>query len=217
MSPDASAPHRRRLLQATAALGVAAALPAKAVTPRPVADDMSMGNPNARVTVIEYGSASCPHCAHFNNEVFPAFKAQFIDTGQVRYIFREYLTPPIEFAAASFLIARCAGKDKYFSVIDAVFRAQDQIYKTGEAGDALIKIAKDAGLSEDAANACLDDKAALDALNARVQTYETRDKIEGTPTFFVNDQRLDGGQTLAALAAAVRHAEAKAGHPVRGH
>ena len=212
------APHRRRLLQATAALALATAMPAMAAAPTPTADDMSLGNSKARVMVIEYGSASCPHCAPFNNEVFPAFKTQFIDTGRVRYIFREYLTPPIEFAAASFLLARCAGKDKYFSVIgSAVFRAQDDIYKTGDAGGALIKIAKDAGLSEAQANACLDDKAALDALNARVQTYETRDKIEGTPTFFVNGQRLDGGQTLTALAAAVRHAEARAGHPVRGH
>src|SRR6201987_6183796 len=71
------------------------------------ADDMSMGNPQAKVTVIEYASASCPHCADFNNEVFPAFKAKYIDTGKIHYVFREFITPPAELAMAVFLTARC--------------------------------------------------------------------------------------------------------------
>src|SRR5271170_7604643 len=81
------------------------------------ADDMSLGNPTAKVTVIEYASASCPHCARFNNDVFPAFKTKYIDSGRIHYVFREFLTPPVEVAAAGFLTARCAGKDKYFSVL----------------------------------------------------------------------------------------------------
>ena len=126
-----SRPHRRGLIQAAAALGLLTALPAQAAAP--VSDDMSMGNPNARVTVIEYGSASCTHCAHFNNDIFPAFKAKYVDTGRVRYVFREFLTEPVNLAAASFILARCAGRDKYFSVLDAVFHAQADIYKTGDA------------------------------------------------------------------------------------
>jgi protein-disulfide isomerase len=187
------------------------ALPAGAVAPVP--DDMSMGNPNAPVTVIEYGSASCTHCAHFNNDIFPAFKAKYIDTGQVRYVFREFLTEPVNLAAASFLLARCAGRDKYFSVLDAVFHAQADIYKTGDATKIMHKIADDAGLSEAKATACLTDKAALDALNARVQGYVDNDKIQGTPTFFVDGQRLEGVQTLPQLDAAIARAEAKAGAP----
>ena len=70
------------------------------------ADDMAMGNAQAKVTVIEYASASCPHCAEFNNEVFPAFKAKYIDSGKIHYVFREFLTPPAEVAASGFLIAR---------------------------------------------------------------------------------------------------------------
>jgi protein-disulfide isomerase len=206
--------HRRRLIQAATALGLAAALPAVAATPATDAD-MSMGNPNAKVTVIEYGSASCTHCAHFNNDIFPAFKTKYIDTGRVRYVFREFLTEPVNLAAVSFLIARCAGKDKYFSVLDAVFHAQADIYKTGDADTAMHKIAQDAGLSEAQQTACLNDKAAIDALNARVKGYVDNDKITGTPTFFVDGERMEGVQTLDKLDAAIARAEAKAGPPAR--
>src|ERR1700744_5268888 len=91
------------------------------------ADDMSLGNPNAKVTVIEYASVACPHCARFNNDVFPAFKAKYIDTGKIHYVFREMLVggdAEMQMAAAGFLMARCAGKDKYFSVVDAIFHGQ---------------------------------------------------------------------------------------------
>jgi protein-disulfide isomerase len=206
--------ERRRLIQAAAALGLAAALPAAAAAPVRATDaDMSLGDPNARVTVIEYGSASCTHCAHFNNDIFPAFKAKYVDTGRVRYVFREFLTEPVSLAAVSFLIARCAGKDKYFSVLDAVFHAQADIYKTGDADTALHKIAQDAGLSEAQTTACLNDKAAIDALNARVKGYVDNDKITGTPTFFVDGERMEGVQTLDKLDAAIARAEAKAGPP----
>ena len=206
-----SRPHRRGVIGAVAALGLLTALPAQAAAP----DDMSMGNPNARVTVIEYGSASCTHCAHFNNDIFPAFKAKYVDTGRVRYVFREFLTEPVNLAAASFILARCAGRDKYFSVLDAVFHAQADIYKTGDATPIMHKIAADAGLSEEKASACLADKAALDALNARVQGYVDNDKITGTPTFFVDGRRMEGVQTLDKLDAAIARAEAKAGPSTR--
>src|ERR1700744_6017788 len=124
---------RRQVLTAALAAGALIATPVLgAAVMAPSTDDMSLGNPDARVTVIEYASASCPHCAHFNNEVFPAFKAKYIDTGRVHYVFREFLTAPAEIAAASFLIARCAGRDKYFSVLDSIFRGQEQMYATGD-------------------------------------------------------------------------------------
>ncbi len=204
----------RRLFIGGAALGLGAGLARPSLAGAALAavepDDMVMGSPKARVTVIEYASASCPHCARFNNEVFPAFKAKYIDTGRVLYAFREFLTQPIEFAAASFLIARCAGKDKYFSVVDAIFRAQTEIYATGDLKNPLLKIAAGAGMDEKAVDACLNDKAGLRALNDRIQRYLSRDGIDGTPTFLVNGQRLSGEQSLEALDAAIAAAEAKA-------
>ena len=172
-------------------------------------DDMVLGSPKAPVTVIEYASASCPHCARFNNEVFPAFKAKYIDTGRVRYAFREFLTPPVELAGATFLIARCAGRDKYFGVIDGVFHAQAEIYSTGDMHAPMLKIAQAAGLDEKAVDACLGDAGGVAAMNARVQRYVSRDGVNSTPTFLVGGARLLGEQSLEALDAAVVAAEAK--------
>ena len=195
-----------RLAVATAVLALAplAAL-AQAVSP-PTADDMMLGSSRAKVTVIEYASASCPHCARFNNEVFPAFKTKYIDTGKVRYVFREFLTPPEALAQAVFLEARCAGKAKYFSVVDAAFHAQAHIYETGDLRTPLFDIGKTAGLTEDQLTACLTDDAATKALNARVQGYVDNDKIASTPTFVINDQRWVGEQTLESLDAAIAQA-----------
>jgi protein-disulfide isomerase len=206
---------------AAAAVALGAGLPAMAAGPTVVPDDMSLGDPRAKVTLIEYGSASCPHCAHFNNDIFPAFKAKYVDTGRVRYVFREFLTDPVEVAAASFLVARCAGRDKYFSVLDAIFKAQQQMFQSGDVRGTLLHIAEGAGLSESQFDACVADPAALKALNERVGGYVTNDKISGTPTFFVNDVRMEGVQSLEALSAAVDQAEAAARdarthHPAAG-
>ena len=90
--------------------------------------DMTLGDPNAKVKIVEYASLTCSHCGKFNNEVFPEFKKKYIDTGKVHYTFKEFLTPPNEVAAAGFLTARCAGKDKYFNVTDAIFHAQEEMF-----------------------------------------------------------------------------------------
>ena len=170
------------------------------------ADDMSMGSANAKVTVVEYASASCPHCAEFNNEVFPAFKAKYIDSGKVHYVFREFITPPPEVAVAGFLVARCAGKDKYFSVLDAIYHGQQAMYQSGDYHGALLRIAQSAGLSEQQFNTCTTDDAAIKALNDRVDKA-VKDGINGTPTFMVNGTKMDGAATLANLDAAIAQAK----------
>ncbi len=184
--------------------GAASAAPDWRVAP----DDMTLGNPRAKVTVIEYASASCPHCARFNNDLFPAFKAKYIDTGQVRYVLREFLTPPMEVAAAGFLTARCGGKDKYFQILDQVFRHQQEIYDKGDVNGVLLRAAQSAGLTQAQFDACVFDGPALGALNTRVDTYVKRDGIQGTPTFVINGKVLEAGEpTLAGLDAAVAAAK----------
>ena len=173
-------------------------------------DDMSMGNANAKVTMIEYASAACPHCARFNNEVFPAFKTKYIDTGKVHYIFREFLTEPVQVAAAGFMTARCGGKDKYFSILDAIYRGQEAMYQSGDFKGGLQRIAESAGISDDKFNACISDPAALTALQDRVQGYIDKDHINSTPTFVINGTQLVGEQTIATLDAAVATAQASA-------
>ena len=172
-------------------------------------DDMSMGTAQAKGTVVEYASASCSHCAEFNNDVFPAFKAKYIDSGKVRYVFREFLTPPVEVAASGFLVARCAGKDKYFSVLDAIYRGQAQMYASGDFRGSLLRIAQSAGMSEQQFNACTTDDAALKALNDRVEKAQ-KDGINSTPTILVNGVKMDGAATMANLDAAI--AAAQTGH-----
>jgi protein-disulfide isomerase len=173
-------------------------------------DDMTLGDPHARVTVIEYASASCPHCARFNNEVFPAFKAKYIDTGKVYYAFREFLTDPVQVAAAAFLLARCAGKDNYFKVIDGFFHVQDEVYATNQLRTPLLKVAATAGMDETAVNACLADEKATQALNDRVKRYMDRDNVHATPTFVIDGQVLQGERTLAQLSTVVDAALRKA-------
>lgn len=170
-------------------------------------EDMTLGNPDAKVTVIEYASASCSHCARWNEEVWPSFKTKYVDTGRVNYVFKEFITPPPELASAAFLTARCAGKDKYFSVLDAVFRAQSTIFQTGDYRGELLRIANSAGLSEEEFTACVRDDKALEALNARIESA-VKDGITGTPTFIVNGKKVgEGEQTLAQLDAAIAEAE----------
>lgn len=174
-------------------------------------EDMSMGSPAAKVTVIEYASASCPHCARWNNDVFPQFKAKYIDTGKVRYVYREFLTPPIEVASAGFLLARCAGKDKYFPVLDAIYHNQAQMYESGDIRGGLLRIAQSVGMNEKQFNDCITNDDALKALNDRVEKAQKEAKITGTPTFFFNGERYDKGEMpMADLDAAYAKAAAAA-------
>ena len=166
----------------------------------------SMGNAKAKVTMIEYASVTCPHCARFNEDVFPAFKAKYIDTGKVRYIFREFLTPPQQVAAAGFLMARCAGKDKYFSVVDAIFHSQQEMFtQGGDVRGVLFRIGRSAGLTDDKINSCIQDEKALKDLNDRFEKAINVDKIDGTPTFVINGKKLESGEkTLAQLDAEIQ-------------
>jgi len=178
--------------------------------PLPAAEgDMTLGSPTAKVQVVEYASLSCSHCAQWNNTVFPVFKKRFVDTGQVRYVFREYLTQPTQFAAAGYLLARRVGPARYFEVVDAIFHQQEAIFESQDLWGGLLKIGQRFGLNEAQFTAALQDKAALDAINARVEKATLRDKIEATPTFFVNGERAEGGQSIEALAGAIAKAAAQ--------
>jgi len=193
-------------LAAALALG-GCAKPAADGAMKPQADDMSLGDPAAKVQVVEYASASCPHCAAFAIDVFPAFKAKYVDTGKVRYTLREYLTDPAAIAAAGFLLARCAGKDRYFPVLDAVFRGQAEMVKTGDVRGVLARIAKSpGGLTEAQLDACMRDEAAEKALAARADRHLHADKVTVTPTFIINGRRFEGGMTLPELDAAIAQA-----------
>ena len=191
-------------------------LPAASMAARPAIrpDDMTLGNARAKVVVVEYASLSCPHCARFHASVFPAFRKKYVDSGKVLFVYREYITSPAEVAVPATMLARCAGKDKYFQVVDRVFAAQDEMYKDGTVGGVHRILKREAAaLGIDAARyqACISDEAAFEALKARIDRAGTEDKVEGTPTFDVNGVRvavpLGKEMDLATLDAAIKAAK----------
>lgn len=186
--------NRRSILAAAAAVATLALAACGGGGGAVTSEDMSLGKADAPVTVIEYASLACTHCGRWENDVFPAFKAKYIDTGKVHYVFREFITAPPELAASGALLARCAGKDKYFTVVQAVFHAQEEIFTTGDMRGPLLRIAETAGMSEADFDKCVGDEKALAAFNARVEKYSKEAKIEGTPTFFFNGDKYDKGE-----------------------
>jgi protein-disulfide isomerase len=204
-------------LAAQAPTPAAAAPAAKATVPTPpmfTAPEYVMGSPKAKVTLVEYASASCPHCARFDINEFPQLKKKYIDTGKVRYIFREFITPPEQLAGAGFLIARCGGEKNYWNILEQVFRAQEQIYKTGDMKASLLPIAHSVGLSDAQVDACVTDKAAVDALNDRMDNAINKEKINSTPTFIIDGKVFHGDPAkevdVAMLSAALDPAIAAA-------
>jgi protein-disulfide isomerase len=154
--------------------------------------DMAIGPANATVTITEYASMTCPHCANFNETVFPKIKSEFIDSGKVRYVFREF---PLDIkAAAGAMLARCIAKDdapKYFAVVDLLFRQQNE-WVMKNTTETLTRIGKQAGLSQQQVEDCLKDQALLDKIAADQKYANEVLKVNSTPTFFINGEMLKG-------------------------
>lgn len=185
--------RRALLISGLAAPGfVLGTAPAAArAAPLPAAPgEMVMGSPKAPVQFVVYASASCPHCAHWWTDVLPQVRKGFIDTGKVRFVFREFLTPPPEFAAAGFILARRI-PGKYFDVLTTVFEKQAAIYESEKLWEGLEAIGKQYGLTAQQFAEAMRDPKALEAVNARFARAQT-DGIEGTPTFFVAGAQVDG-------------------------
>ena len=149
---------------------------------------------------VVYASASCPHCAHWWNTELPKVRKTFIDTGKVRLVFREFLTPPPEFAAAGFILARRI-PGKYFDVLTTIFQKQEEIYRSERLFEGLQAIGRQYGLTDKQFGDALNDAAALKAANDRM-AKAVDDGVEGTPTFFVNGAPYDHGADFAVLSKA---------------
>jgi protein-disulfide isomerase len=148
--------------------------------------DMALGAPEgAKVTVVEYASITCGVCAAWHEETWPQFKATYVDTDKVRFVFRELPTGPINVAVAGFMIARCAGEDKYFDVIGGVMSSQREWQQGVNPRDTLFRVGNGAGLSNQQIEACITDADGLKAADERAQAA-TKAGVTGTPTFFVN-------------------------------
>jgi protein-disulfide isomerase len=206
---------RRQLFTAAAVFGVGAAFVAGAALPpftrRAFADeptpaelaeagpagDVGLGSDKAPVTIIEYASMTCPHCAHFSMTTFPELQKRYIDTGKVRFIFREF--PLDTLAAAGFMLARCAGNDKFMPIIETLFATQpDWVVKNPI--DPLKAIAKQFGFTEETFNQCLANQKVLNDIQAVRDRAAQKLGVNSTPTFFINGKRLQGDVSIEAMA-----------------
>ncbi|WP_396592739.1 DsbA family protein [Brevundimonas sp. R86498] len=152
--------------------------------------DMAKGAPEgAKVTVVEYASVTCGVCAAWQAQVWPEFKAKYVDTNKVRYVFREFPTSPQPVAVAGFLMARCAGPDKYFPVIEEIMASQPELLGGAPPRQVLLRIANGAGLSEEQFAACVTDEEAIKAMDTRIKAALDAG-VTGTPNFFINGEKV---------------------------
>jgi protein-disulfide isomerase len=157
--------------------------------------ERALGQQSAPVTIIEYASATCPHCAHFHETTYPELKKRYIDTGKVRFIFREF--PLDSVAATAFMVARCADKDKYFPLIEMLFQQQNT-WAVGPPASplpGLLSIAKQAGMTEESFNACLKNQTVLDGIKWTAD-HGSDLGVQSTPSFFINGKLYSGALTL---------------------
>lgn len=153
-------------------------------------EDIVMGDAKAPVTIIEYASMTCVHCAVFHNTTYPELKKRYIDTGKVKYIMREFPLDPL--AAAGFMIARCAGKEKYYPMIEVLFQKQKE-WGVQQPIPPLTAIAKQAGFTQESFEACLQNQKMLDSIEATRNHAAQKLGVNSTPTFFVNGKKMRPG------------------------
>src|SRR5437588_4427531 len=158
--------------------------------------DLVLGKADAPVTIVEYASMTCPHCAAFHKSTYPALKSKYIDTGKVRFIFREF--PLDELAVAAAMLARCAGGAKSIALIDVLFNSQDR-WAVRDPIPALMQIAKQAGFTQATFEECLKDQKLYDNIVAMRERGSKDYKVESTPTLFVNGKMQKGGVSIEEL------------------
>src|SRR5215470_5632115 len=179
-SPGAAAPHPM-LADANAVLQI-------------TKDDRILGNPQAPITIVEYASLTCPHCAHFANDVFPELKKKWIDAGKVKLVFRDY--PLDEPALRAAMIARCAPRDRFYAYVDTIFAQQEKWVTSRDYREALARLVRLGGMSQDAFDKCLKDTALENKILEERLTASKELDVNSTPTFFVNGTKFTGAPTV---------------------
>ena len=206
---------RREFIAGTSALAILAALNAK-FAPAALAQgaapstaelmetgtlpEQSLGKDDAPVTVIEYASMTCGHCAAFHTNTYPEFKKRYVDTGKVRYILREFPLDPL--AAGAFMLARCAGKERYFPLVETLFQ-QQRNWVVQKPIEPLFAIVRQAGFTQETFDACLKDQKMLDGIEQVRARGADKFKVDSTPTFFINGKIYKGALSIDDMAKAI--------------
>lgn len=163
--------------------------------------DKVLGAENAPVTVIEYASPTCPHCANFSNVVYPQFKVEYVDTGKVKFVIRPFVRNVLD--AVVFMLAEAAGEPQYHMVIETFFRTQNQWAASDKPRDAILAIAKQLGFTDQSFDAALTNQDLFTKMEAMREQALNEFKLEGTPTFYINGKQLTGDKTLDELKAEI--------------
>ena len=192
---SASALIAAGVLLGSAPLALAQPTAEELMRPGPL-PDLVLGKADAPVTIVEYASMTCPHCASFHKTTYPALKTKYIDTGKVRFIFREF--PLDELATAASMLARCAGGEKSMALIDVLFASQDK-WAVRQPLPVLQQIARQAGFTQESFEKCLADEKLYKDLMAMRERGSKEYKVESTPTLFVNGKVQKGGATMEQL------------------
>lgn len=163
--------------------------------------DIFIGKPDAKVTIVEYASMTCPHCRHFHETTLPEITKNYLDTGKARLVLREFPFDPR--ATAAFMLARCSAEDKYYPMVSVLFQQQDVWSRADDAQAALLQIAKLAGFSQDSFKACLTNQKLLDDVNAVRERGAKDFGVESTPTFFINGKKYSGALSVEEMSAII--------------
>ena len=197
---------RRETLGLLGAAGAAALMPGAALAQNaPVQDlavpgplgDVWLGPADAKVTIIEYASLTCSHCATFHKDTYPKLKERYIDNGKLRFTLRDFPLDPL--ATAGFMLARCEGESKYYPITDLLFDTQRTWAFVDKPLDALQQMLKQAGFSQEKFESCLRDQKLYEAVNAVRKRGDDKFKVNSTPTFFINGQRHGGSLSIDEL------------------
>jgi len=206
---------RRPVLGAIGLTALLGALPAQAQTaakPDKVSmddlmaanalSDVVLGGADAKVTIVEYASMTCTHCARFHEEVYPALKAKYIDTNKIKFILREFPLDPL--ATAGFMLARCAGSDeKRTALVDLMFSQQKSWAFVDKPIEALLNLSKQAGFTQEAFEACLKNQSLYEGINKIRDRASEKFGVDATPTFYINGQRRSGEMSIDELDKAI--------------
>jgi protein-disulfide isomerase len=195
---------RRQWLGGTAALGLLAALPLASASGQATVSERVLGDPDAPVTIIEYSSLTCPHCAAFHAGTLPAIKERFIETGQAKIVYRDF--PLDQNALNAAVIAHCAGDDRYFAFLEAMFASQDRWARSSNPTESLLQLAGLGGMPREQAEACLADDAMLDAVLQTRLDGQAEFNIASTPSFIINGQMVSGNRSIDEFATVIEAA-----------
>lgn len=183
-----------------AMLVTAGAASAEPLSTEAALEDRVMGNADAPITIIEYASLTCPHCAAFHKETLPKVKAEWIETGKAKLIYRDYPTGPVAVSLAASMVARCAPQDRYFAFLGALFDTQKNWATSPDPIGALAKVAQLGGMPRADVDKCLEDEALLDGIRQRALDGRMEYGIESTPSFVVNGKVIHGNMAYADFA-----------------